>query len=101
MIIVRKLLCFSRTLSPEEKKYSQLEKEALAIVFAIKRFHQYLYGNPFTLYSHHQPLKHLLSESHQIPVMPSSRIPRWALTLTAYQYTIQHRPSTKMANTDA
>ena len=91
----------SRTLSPAEKKYSQLEKEALAIVFAVTRFHQYLFGKPFTLYSDHQPLKHLLSESRQIPVMASSRIQRWALTLSAYQYTIQHRPGTKMANADA
>ena len=57
------------------------------------------FGKPFTLYSEHQPLKHLLSESRQIPVMVSSRIQRWALS--AYQYTIQHRPGTKMANADA
>ena len=74
----------SRTLSPAEKKYSQLEKEALAIIFAVTQFHQYLFGKPFTVYSEHQSLKHLLSESRQIPVMASSRIQRWALTLSAY-----------------
>ena len=31
----------SRTLSPAEKKYSQLEKEGLAIIFAVKKLHQY------------------------------------------------------------
>ena len=59
----------SQILSPAEKKYFQLEKEALSIVFAVKQFHQYLFGNPFTLYSDHQPLKHLHSESRQVPVI--------------------------------
>ena len=91
----------SRTLSIAEKKYSQLEKEALAIVFAVKKLHQYLYGRSLIIYSDHQPLKYLLNEARQIPVMASSRIQRWALTLSGYQYTIQHRPGAQMANADA
>ena len=47
----------SRSLAPAEKKYSQLEKEGLAIVFSVKKFHQYL---DFTIYSDHQPLKILI-----------------------------------------
>ena len=91
----------SRTLSPAEKHYSQLEKEALAIVFAVKRFHQYLYGKPFLLYSDHKPLEHLLNESQHVPTMTTSRIQCWALTLSAYQYSIQYRPGTRMGNADA
>ena len=34
----------SRTLNAVERKYSQLDKEAMAIVFGVKRFHQYLYA---------------------------------------------------------
>ena len=91
----------SRTLAQAKKQYSQLEKEALAIVFVVKHFHQYLFGNHFTLYSDHKPLERLLNESAPIPQMASSRIQHWALTLSTYQYTIQHRPGQGMSNADA
>ena len=91
----------SRTLAKVEQKYSQIEKEGLAIIFSVKKFHQYLYGRPFTIYSDHQPLKYLFNGSRLVPVMASSRIQRWALTLGPYQYSIQHRPGKKMGNADA
>ena len=91
----------SRTLTPAERNYSQLEKEALAIVYAVKRFHQYLYGTHFTLYSDHKPLERLLGEFQQIPPLASARIQRWALTLAAYQYTIKYKPGKSMSTADA
>ena len=47
----------SCTLAPAEKKCSQLEKEGLAVIFGVKRFHQYLLGRHFTITSDHKPLK--------------------------------------------
>ncbi len=44
-----------RYLAPAECKYSQLDKEALAIIFGVKRFHQYLLGRSFKI---HKPLQH-------------------------------------------
>ena len=56
-----KLVAFaSRTLAPAEKNYSQLDREALAIMFGVKRFHSYLYGRHFQIYSDHQQLRYLL-----------------------------------------
>ena len=88
----------SRTLSPAERNYSQLEKEALAIIFGIKRFHQYLYS---TLYSDHKPLERIFSESHATPSMASAKIQRWALTLAACQYTVKYKPGKNMSTADA
>ena len=99
---VEKPIAFaSRTLTPAERNYSQLEREALAIVFAVKKFHMYLYGRHFLIYSDHQPLKYLLSESKGVPAMAASRIQRWALTLSAYEYTIVYRPGKDQGNADA
>ena len=46
----------SRTLTTAEKRYSQLERERLAVVFGTKKFHNYLYGRPFEIQSDHKPL---------------------------------------------
>ena len=53
----------SHSLAPAEKKYSQIEKEGLAIIYGVKRFHQYLLGRYFIVYSDHKPLQYLFSES--------------------------------------
>ena len=52
----------SRTLSSAEKKYSQIEKEGLACVFGVKRFHSYLYWYRFTLISDHKAFLSLFNE---------------------------------------
>ena len=73
----------SRTLAPAEKKYSQLDKEGLAIIFGIKKFHQHLYGRSFKITGDHKPLLGLLGENKRVPVMASARMQRWVLTLAA------------------
>ena len=52
---LRPVACISRSLVAPEKNYSQIEQEALAIVFAVKRLHQYLYGRHFVVRTDHKP----------------------------------------------
>ena len=68
----------SRTLSQTEKRYSQLDKEALAIIFAIKKFHLFLYGRTFELWTDHKPLVYIFGSKKGIPAMAASRIQRWS-----------------------
>ena len=91
----------SRSLSTAERNYAQPDKEALAIIFGVKRFHLYLYGRTFTIYSDHKPLKHIFSTTKSTPSMASSRIQRWALTLSAYNYQIAFKPGSEHDNADA
>ena len=98
--VIKPIAFASRSLSPAEKKYSQLDKEGLAIVFGVKKFHQYLAGRTFSIYSDHKPLQHIFAEDRPIPAMTSARIQRWALTLSAYNYTITYKPGSQHGNAD-
>lgn len=69
----------SRTLAPSEKNYAQLEKEALALIFGVKKFHKYLYGRRFTLVTDHKPLTTILGPKTGVPTLAAARMQRWAL----------------------
>ena len=90
----------SHSLSPAEKGYSQLDKEALAIVFGVCKFHCYLNGRKFLLYSDHKPLIHIFGELKSVPVMASARLQRWAPTLSSYTYTIKYKSGNNQGNAD-
>ena len=90
----------SRTLSASEKNYSQIEKEALSLVFGVKRFQNYLYGRPFTLVTDHKPLLTILGSKKGIPTLAAARLQRWAIILSAYQYQIEFKPTNAHSNAD-
>jgi len=91
----------SRTLSVAERNYSQLEKEGLACIFGIKKFHNYIFGRSFELVTDHKPLLGLLKEDRATSQQASSRIKRWSLFLSNYEYLLVFRNTSAHANADA
>jgi len=81
-----KPVCYaSRTLNKHEQNYHTLERELLAIVWALKYFRPYLYGKSFTIQTDHQPLKWLFSLKE-----PSPRILRWQTLLSEFDFNIEY-----------
>lgn len=99
--VERPVMFASATLNSAERNYSQLEREALAIIFAVRRFHKYVYGVPFTLLTDHAPLKTILGPKKGIPTLAAARLQRWAIVLSAYDYRLEYRKGTENAPADA
>ncbi|PIK58571.1 hypothetical protein BSL78_04477 [Apostichopus japonicus] len=91
----------SRTLSSSEKNYAQIEREALSLIFGVRKFHKFLYGRMFTLVTDHKPLTTILNPKSPIPTLAAARMQRWALILSAYTYNVEYRPSADHGNADA
>ena len=91
----------SRTLSSAERNYAQIDKEALAIIEGVKKFHYYLYGRFFTIRTDHKPLLGLLNSKKPTPEILSPRMLRWTILLTAYDYDLEYLPGGKITNADA
>ena len=78
----------SKSLSAVERRYSQTEKEALAVVWAYERFHVFLYGIEFELYTDHKPLETIYSSRSK----PCARIERWILRIQPYKFQVKCLP---------
>jgi hypothetical protein len=78
----------SRSLTNVERRYSQTEKEALALVWACERFNMYLIGRPFDLVTDHKPLETIYGPRSK----PSARIERWVLRLQPYDFHVIYVP---------
>lgn len=78
----------SKSLTQVEQKYYQTEREALAIVWAIEKFHYYLYGRKFELITDCKVLERLYAPTSK----PCLRMERWVLRMQAYQFRVIHRP---------
>lgn len=87
---------FSKRVTEVESKYHSYELECLSIIYALKRFHVYLYGISFTFVTDCNSLKLTLDKRDVNP-----RISRWAHTLQSYDFKIEHRPGSKMTHVDA
>ena len=84
----------SRSLTETEMKYSQIEREALAIVFGCEHFHLYLYGKSFEMETDHRPLEYIFKPKVSGKPAPA-RVERWLLRLQEYDFTVIYRPGTQ------
>lgn len=80
----------SRTLSTTEKRYVQIEKEALALTWACEKFHEFIYGLSFKLETDHKPLIFLLRAKSLDELNP--RLQRMRMRLMHYDYDIYYIP---------
>lgn len=78
----------SKTLSDTETRYSQTEREMLAVVWGIEHYHLYLYGAKFQAITDHKPLLRIFEK--QTPM--SARIERWRLRLMPYNCKLVYKP---------
>ena len=79
----------SRSLSIVEQKYSQVEREALAVVWACEKFHIYLYAKEFDIITDIKAVELIFGNPRS---KPKARIERWCLRLLPYKFVVKHKP---------
>lgn len=89
------ILYLSRKLLPREVAYATIEKECLAIVWALQKLQTYLYGRHFTVITDHNPLSWLNRVAGE-----NGKLLRWSLILQQYDFTIQHKKGSAHGNAD-
>lgn len=93
----RPIMFASKSLSDTEQRYANIERELLAAVFAVERFHTFIYGSTFMIESDHKPLE-MISLKNLGSAPP--RLQRMLLRLQGYDFTIKYRPGREMLLAD-
>ena len=88
----------SRSLTPAQKNYAQIEKEMLAIVFGCNKFHDHIYGLPtVSIETDHKPLESILRKPiHAAP----ARLQRMILSIQKYAIHVSYRPGKELLIAD-
>ena len=86
----------AKSLNPSQRNYPATRRELLAIVFALHKFRNYVYGSKFTLYTDHRALTYLFSQTHT-----NAMLNFWSEVLLEYNFDIVHRPGIEMILPDA
>lgn len=91
-------VCIKDALNDTEKRYAQIEKEALALTWACEKFHEFIYGSHFKLETDHKPLISLLQAKHLDELSP--RLQRMRLRLMHYDFKIFHSAGKEIVAAD-
>ena len=75
----------SHQLNETQRSWSAIEKEAYAVVYAVKKLHAYLYGASTIVFTDHKPLRCLFTKQ-----MNNTKIQRWAILLAEYGIRIEY-----------
>ena len=76
----------SKTLTPSERNYSQTEQEALALIYGVRKFRQYLWGRNFTLQTDHKPLTTIFGKKKGIPQPTAGSLQKWVFLPIGYSF---------------
>ena len=88
----------SRALTPTQQRYAQIEKETLAIVYGVQKFHQYIYGRTTDVETDHKPLQYILNKPlHEAPL----RLQKMMLVLQRYDLKVKYVPGSELSVADA
>ena len=87
----------SRSLTPTEVQYAQIEKELLAIVFTMEKFETYLYGRKVLVESDHKPLAAIFKKSL---LNAPKRLQRMLLRLQRYEFEVSYKRGTSLLLAD-
>ncbi|XP_031349037.1 uncharacterized protein K02A2.6-like isoform X2 [Photinus pyralis] len=98
--VERPIAYASRTLSLTEQRYPQMDKEALAIVWAVDKFFYYIYARHFVLITDHKPLAQILQPTKSLPVLCISRMANYADYLSHFNFDVQYKPTKLNTNAD-
>ena len=96
----RPVAFFSRTLSGSEQRHSAVEKEAYAIVEALRKWRHYLLGNHFQLITDQRSVAFMF-DNKKAGKIKNEKIMRWRIELSCYSYDIIYRPGKENAAADA
>ena len=83
----RPVIYISRSLTPTEQNYSNIERELLGVVFAVERLHRFIFGGQVTVQTDHKPLE-MIFKKNVVDVPP--RLQRFMLRLHRYDIKLEY-----------
>ncbi|XP_047986360.1 uncharacterized protein K02A2.6-like [Leguminivora glycinivorella] len=88
--VVKPIAYASKKLNDVERKYCTIDKEAMAVIFGITKFYNYVYGRFFELETDNAALTRIFGPTKSIPKMAAKRLQHYAIFLSAFNYKIRH-----------